>query len=81
MGLNDAMKLIKTMGHDASLRRELISCTSSYELTDYLYTKGYNFTISDYHEAIESLEGDRADDKNELLTIANWFKHVLISIC
>lgn len=81
MELNDAMKLIKTMGHDASLRRELISCTSSYELSDYLYTKGYNFTINDYHEAIEALEEEKADNANELLPMANWFKHVLFGVC
>lgn len=76
----DALKLIKAIGSDASLRRELVSCASNFELADYLMTKGYDFSMAEYHDVVNLLHNEK-DVNAELLNRANWFSNVILSIC
>ena len=82
MAINDALKLIKAIGTDASLRREMVSCTSYDELKEYLFNKGFDFTQHEFDEAVNSLhvKCQTYENASELMSKSEWYNYLVFSI-
>ena len=82
MAINDAMKLIKAIGSEAALRREMVSCTSYDELNEYLFHKGFIFSKYEFEEAINHLHVNcqTHESAGDLMAKAEWFNYLVFSL-
>ncbi|MBN2166149.1 MAG: Nif11-like leader peptide family natural product precursor [Marinilabiliaceae bacterium] len=78
MPVNDALKLIKAIDNDASLRREMVSCNSCNELKEYLFNKGYSFTNNEFEEAVKRC--NTYDNGRNLIAKVEWYNYLIFSL-
>jgi hypothetical protein len=82
MAMMDAVRLIGAIGSDASLRREMVSCVSLNELTEYLFNRGFSFTPFELEEAVNHLHVKCATEENasSLMARAEWFNYLILTL-
>lgn len=82
MAINDAMKLLKAIDGDASLRREMVSCTSMDELKEFLFNKGYSFTHGEFEEAVNNMhvKCQTYENASDLMGKVEWYNYLIFSL-
>jgi hypothetical protein len=76
MELHETKRFLAEIGQNSSLRRELVSCVSSYELSELLFNKGFAVSGSDLQTAI-NIYGNGSSDDNSLNASVNWLSYLL----